>query len=403
MKPSPRFIVGATLLTAFAALAATGRVLEKSVAAQSGKVPTFQVDPLWPKPLPNKWVMGSVIGVGVDSKDHIWMIHRLSTIDRNEIAAAQNPPISECCFPAPPVLVFDQAGNLIHFLERPDDPRAPTGGARAEVMPKSEHGLYIDHRDNVWLADNDANAGEVVKLSQAGKHLLTIGAPLKPAKDSNDISAVHCATNMFVERTANEVYVADGYCNRRLIVFDADTGAYKRHWGAYGKKPDDSDMYNSGRAQVGKDYDPTKVSQQFGRAVHGVEISKDGLVYVNDRTNNRIQVFRQDGTFVSETFINRNSRWYGSSFETAFSADPGQQFVYNTDGTSQRITILDRKSMQIIGSFGQGGRYPGQFYAVHSIATDSKGNIYTGETNEGKRLQRFLYKGLGPASTKSTR
>jgi DNA-binding beta-propeller fold protein YncE len=343
---------------------------------------------MWPKPLPNKWVMGSVIGVAVDpANDNVWMIHRLSTISDNEKAAALNPPISECCYPAPPVLAFDQAGDLIKSW----------GGPGTGPWPDGEHGIFIDHLGNVWTGGNGPKDNQIMKFTQDGKFLQMIGTPGK-STGSNDTENMRFPPNMFVDPTNNEIYVADGYGNRRVIVFDAASGKYKRHWGAYGSRPDDEDTYNAGRGQVGKDYDPNKVAKQFSRTVHGVEVSNDGLVYVNDRINNRFQVFKKDGTFVAEQFINKNARWYGSSFEMAFSPDKEQRFLYNADGVDQRINILDRKTLRIIGGFGTGGRYPGQFYAVHSIASDSRGNIYTGETNEGKRLQRFVYKGLGPAT-----
>ncbi len=149
---------------------------------------------------------------------------------------------------------------------------------------------------------------------------------------------------------------------------------------------------------VSKDYNPRNPSKQFGRAVHGVVISRDGLVYVSDRVNDRIQVFQKDGTFVRELFINRQTRGYGSAFNSAFSSDPNQEYLYNVDGMNQVVDVIKRDSMQIVSAFGGGGRYPGQFYSVHSVAVDSKGNLYTGESLEGKRLQRFLYKGMGTTS-----
>ena len=189
----------------------------------------------------------------------------------------------------------------------------------------------------------------------------------------------------------NEVYVADGYGNRRVIAFDADTGAYKRHWGAYGNRPDDSDAYNGSGATVGSDYDPDlPPATQFGRAVHGVALSVDRRLYVADRVNNRVQAFQTDGTFIKEGFVDKATRGFGSVFELAFSKDAGQRYLYNPNGMNQSVDILDRESLEVVGRFGQGGRYPGQFYSVHSITLDSRGNIYTGETLEGKRLQRFL-------------
>ncbi len=174
-------------------------------------------------------------------------------------------------------------------------------------------------------------------------------------------------------------------------MFDADTGAYKRHWGAYGNRPDDSDAYNGSGATVGSDYDPDlPPDTQFGRAVHGVALSVDRRLYVADRVNNRVQAFQTDGTFIKEGFVDKATRGFGSVFELAFSKDAGQRYLYNPNGMNQSVDILDRESLEVVGRFGQGGRYPWQFYSVHSITVDSRGNIYTGETLEGKRLQRFL-------------
>ncbi len=185
------------------------------------------------------------------------------------------------------------------------------------------------------------------------------------SQGSNDTANFSRPAKLFIDQATNELYVADGYSNKRVIVFDADTGQYKRHWGAYGNKPDDT---NLGR------YNPdAPPAQQFRNPVHCAELSKDGLLYVCDRSNDRIQVFKKDGTFVKEKFVANKTLGDGSVWDIAFSKDPQQKYLY-------------------------GGRQPGQFYAVHSIATDSKGNIYTTETYEGKRLQRFVYKGLGPVT-----
>ena len=379
---------GATILILLATLAAGQHLLDRTIVARgqrSGQVPRFQVDPLWPKPLPNLWVMGSVIGVSVDSRDQIWMIHRPSSLSDTERAATLDAPLAACCVPAPPILVFDQEGNLVNSW----------GGPGAGYQwPQSEHGLYVDYKDNVWIGGNGSNDHQIVKFTRDGRFLLQIGRS-GMSMGSNDTENLKQPTTMTVDPVANEVYVADGYGNRRVIVFDADSGEYKRHWGAYGNRPDDADPYNASSGTVGPDYDPDKPpSRQFSRAVHGVTISDDRLVYVADRVNNRVQVFEPDGTFVQEAFVDKRTRGFGSVFELAFSKDRGQQFLYNPNGMNQSVDILLRDSLEVVARFGQGGRYPGQFYAVHSIAVDSRGNIYTGETLEGKRLQRFVYQGM---------
>jgi DNA-binding beta-propeller fold protein YncE len=389
------------IATAFAATAAAlgvaSWVLEKrAVRAATVMAPQFEVDPLWPKPLPNHWVIGNTIGVSVDAQDHVWIIHRAASLERMETYAAQNPPAAECCSPAPPVLEFDQAGNLIGHWGGP---------GQGYDWPESNHGITVDYKGNVWIGGN-ARAPEqkadgpalptrdnmVLKFTQDGKFLMQIGHP-KASKGSNDVQNLNRPAKLFVDPKTNELYVADGYGNRRIIVYDADTGKYKRHWGAYGHKPDDAPM--------GK-YDPAAPpAQQFRNPVHCAELSNDGLLYVCDRVNDRIQVFRPDGTFVKEVFIAKNTLGDGSVWDIAFSKDPQQRYIYLADGSNEKVYIIQRDTLEILTSFGDGGRQPGQFYAVHSIATDSKGNIYTTETYRGQRVQRFVYKGLAPVTKKN--
>jgi len=231
----------------------------------------------------------------------------------------------------------------------------------------------------------------VLKFDKQGKFLLQIGKP-NSSKGSNDTANLRLAAKIFEDPKRNEIYVADGYGNHRVIVFDADTGKYKRHWGAYGNKPNDVDA---------GDYKPdAPPAQQFRNPVHCAVLSHDDLVYVCDRVNDRIQVFRPDGTFVKEALIEKQTLGSGSVWDIAFSRDPEQQFLYIADGENNRVHIVDRQSLQVLTSFGQGGRQPGEFYGVHSIATDSKGNIYTTETYRGQRVQRFLYKGLALVTRK---
>jgi DNA-binding beta-propeller fold protein YncE len=218
---------------------------------------------------------------------------------------------------------------------------------------------------------------------------MQIGKPWQ-SKGSNDVENLKGPAKIFVDPKTNELYVADGYGNKRVIVFDADTGKYKRHWGAYGHKPDDTDPGN---------YNPdAPIDQQFRSPVHCAQLSNDDLLYVCDRLNDRIQVFKPDGTFVKEQIIEKRTLGDGSVWDIAFSKDPGQKFIYLADGANEKIHILLRDTLQEVTNFGDGGRQPGAFYAVHSIATDSKGNIYTTETYRGQRLQKFVYKGMGPVT-----
>jgi len=376
-------LIGSTFLALLAALRIGATVLENRVAAQGRggvQAPMFQVDPLWPKPLPNHWVIGSTIGVSVDARDHVWIVHRPDTLQPKEVSASANPPAASCCSPAPPVLEFDAEGNLIGHWGGP--------GPGYE-WPQSNHGITADYKGNVWIGGNGRTDAQILKFTAGGKFLLQIGHQGKSG-GSDDVENLKGAAKIFVDPATNEAYVADGYGNKRVIVFDADTGRYKRHWGAYGNKPDDTDL---GR------YNPdAPPARQFRSPVHCAELSKDGLLYVCDRPNDRLQVFKKDGTFVKEVFVAKTTLADGSVWDIAFSKDPQQKYIYLADGSNEKVYIILRETLEILTSFGDGGRQPGQFYAVHSIASDSKGNIYTTETYEGKRVQKFVYRGLGPVT-----
>ncbi len=400
--------VGAGFLAIIAALGVGYITLEKRAAVEAATVqaPMFEVDPLWPKPLPNHWLMGMTIGVSVDAQDHIWIIHRQGSLEKGELHASTNPPIAMCCAAAPPVLEFDQDGTLLRHWGGPGN---------GYDWPDSNHGITIDYKGNVWIGGNGRGkapgparpAGEgpdesaasanrsyndnmVLKFTQDGQFLMQIGKP-NSSKGSNDVENLRLPAKTFIDKQTNEVYVADGYGNHRVIVFDAETGKYKRHWGAYGHVPDDTDMGN---------YNPdAPPPQQFRNPVHCADLSVDRLLYVCDRVNDRIQVFKPDGTFVKEAFIAKRTLGSGSAWDIAFSKDPQQKYIYLADGENDRIHILLRDTLEVLTTFGEGGRQPGEFYGPHSIATDSKGNIYVTETYRGQRVQKFIYKGLGPITS----
>ena len=376
-------------------------------AQQAVQAPRFEVDPLWPKPLPNHWLLGSAVGVAVDARDHVFVVHLTDTFNaRTEIGAASNPPTGECCLPAPNVLEFDPAGNLVGHWG---------GAGKGHPWPTANHGIAIDPQNNIWIGGAGGMDTQLFKFSRDGKFLMQVGqsvsaptpaaarpgdttyagvsgaprpqqanrpvgrggGPQLPAA-SNRTDAFGGAAGIAFDRAANEAFVADGYRNRRIAVIDLATGAIKRYWGAFGNKPDDA----------------VRTSQQFGNPVLCAELANDDMVYVCDRANNRIQVFRKDGTFVKEKVVAPNTKGEGSVWDIAFSRDPQQRYLYVADGLNMKIHILDRQSLNVLTSFGDGGRQPGQFFALHSIATDSKGNIYTTETYEGKRVQKFTFKGV---------
>ena len=380
-------LIAAAFAVGVLALNAGSRALEARASEDMVTAPRFEVDPVWPKPLPNHWVMGNVIGVGIDARDHVFVVHRNDTFDaQKEIGAAQNPPISECCVPAPPVIEFDPAGNVVAAWSGPP-------ADKAYVWPTSNHGIAVDDQGNIWIGGNGAgNAAigqgsdsHILKFTHDGKFLQQIGVP---GQAPNSAAKDHFGrvAKISFDIKAQEAFVADGYANHRVAVLDMKTGALKRFWGAYGNVPSDSNFgpYNPDAPLI----------KQFRTPVHCAEPSVDGLVYVCDRPNDRIQVFKEDGTFVREKIIAPRTLGDGSVWDIAFSKDKAQKYMFLADGKNERIYVMDRASLEIMTSFGDGGRQPGMWFAVHSIATDSKGNIITTETYEGKRVQKFVYKGI---------
>jgi DNA-binding beta-propeller fold protein YncE len=300
----------------------------------------------------------------------VWVIHRAAMVTEKKV----------CCKPAPIVMQFDQSGRMLQGWGGP-------GEGYEWPAEKNEHGIFVDHQNNVWIAGRGATGtseNQILKFDAKGKFLLQIGRRGK-GTGSNDTENLGQPADMAVYPGTNELFVADGYGNRRVIVFDAATGAYKRHWGAYGNRPDDS----ASREQINQG----PGNPQFNQ-VHHLRISKDGLVYVADRLNRRIQVFRIDGTFVKEAFIRRDTKESaGTVSSLAFSADPEQQFIYSADQTENVILILDRQTLQERGTLGRLGRYAGQFVSPHNIATDANGNLYVAEDVGGQRVQKFMIKG----------
>jgi hypothetical protein len=385
-------LIGATFVVAIGILAVAEVLLQQAVTAQEGggtvQAPRFEVDPFWPKPLPNNWVLGQTIGVWVDEQDVIWIVHRGSaTLADNEKALELKN--GECCAAAPPVLAFDPNGNLV---------RSWGGPGQGYDWPTANHGIFIDHLGNVWIGGNGPGDSHLVKFTRDGKFLQQFGRPNarrgppnaqgQPTYvgGSNDQQNFGRIAKIFVDPKANEAFLADGYLNKRVAVIDAMSGKMKRYWGAYGNKPDDTPV---------PAYDPAAPpAKQFRNPVHCAMLSNDGLLYVCDRNSDRLQVFKPDGTFIREVFIARGTKASGSVWDVAFSRDPQQQYLYISDGMNNRVYVLRRDTLDVLTSFGTGGRQPGQFFGVHSIATDSKGNLYTTETWEGKRLQKFVYRGL---------
>jgi hypothetical protein len=383
-----KLAIGSFLAAALVALGiGQSKLQEPTIAASNDTMaPAFQVDPLWPKPLPNHWITGNTIGVDVDDRDHIFTVHRNTENmfgGRTEIGLALG--VAECCTPAPPILEYDIEGNLINAWG------GPVEGAPYQ-WPESNHGIEVAANGDVWIGGNGGPDSHVLVFSRDGDYIRTVGVPGEDF-DSNSTTAFGRVAEIAIDEEAGEAYFADGYVNKRVAVVDVATGAFKRYWGAYGSSTvddDADDTYTPG--QPGPDV--------FRGPVHCAEPSNDGLIYVCDRGADRVQVFRPDGTFVSEHIYNPATLAQGSTWDIAFSPDEDQEFIYLADGQNFKISIIDRESMEVLYTFGDGGRQPGLFYAPHSIATDSEGNIYTTETYEGKRVQKFLYQGMRPVTVR---
>jgi len=335
--------------------------------------PRYRVDPLWPQELPNNWIIGQVGGMAVDREDHIWVLQRPASDTVDEIGASLKPPRSLCCIAAPPVLEFDAQGHLLHSWGGPGE---------GFDWPKSEHGIYVDKDGNVWIGGSAPTDRHVLKFKKDGHFLMQIGHPSSDPADSSRTDILGRPAGIEVDSQAHEVYIADGYLNKRVIVFDSDTGEFKRLWGAYGNPPNDADPGA---------YDPAAPpDQQFRNPVHCVHISRDGFVYVCDRVNDRMQVFTKQGKFIKEFTVRPQTLGIGSVWQFAFSTDEQQKFLLVADGENNVIWTIRRDDGAVVGQTGHNGRNSGQFHWLHQLVSDSRGDLYTGEVDTGKRIQKFV-------------
>ena len=427
---------------ALVALSAAFAIWQDRVAqADRSEHPKYVVDPSWPRPLPHQWQIGQVPGIAVDKDDNIWIVQRMRELTNDERAAdnfgqpespgAGNPQrrngeprlqggLADCCLPAPAVMQFDPNGRLLRAWGGPADPQfAPApefvvGAAGSKCpepaceWPTTEHGIYVDYKMNVWLGGQ--GGGSVLKFSADGDFLLKIGRRVAPVRNSNDTSGGENGTPLLAQPAdlevdpgpntpsgRDELYIADGYTNLRIVVVDADTGMYLRHWGAYGQNPV-NDTGNVGPYIKGQPPAP-----HFRNPVHAVRITNDGKVYVADRVNDRIQVFDKrtvgqpcvpggPGTcgFLGEIFVATDTLLNGSTWDVDVSPDADQTYLFNADGSNQYVWTLLRRTGHILDRFGRNGRMAGQFHWVHNLAVDSHGNIYTAEVDTGKRIQKFV-------------
>ena len=399
-----RWLAGLASVLLLIASVVSPRVLGRDAAAQGGRYPTFEVDPTYPPALPDGMAFGNVSKVVTDKQDHVWIIHRPRTVKEKK--------------PAPAVVELDANGKFIQGWGGP---------AAGYDWPDAEHNIFVDHTDHVWISGTSPSGQSVtrdsddmlLKFTKQGKFVKQFGGRSMNL-GSKDPLSVNKPGDLFVHAKTNEVYVADGYGNRRLIVYDATTLAYKRMWGAFGNTPEDEPGHSGGRGGNGgplailpADRPPAPADgakpapaapvvldttgpgrQQFGEPVHSVAVSNDDMVYVGDRGSRRFQVFTLKGTYQRQLFVNRAGPSGGSVCGFAFSPDPEQEFLYVADYGNSRIVIVDRKKLEIVYQFGSRGAAPGQFQGVHMLATDSKGNLYAAEVAPGARLQKFTFKGM---------
>jgi len=390
--PTRRLVLRASMTVVLMVLAL---LFTASTSPQEERPPRYEVDAAWPKPLPDKWLIGQVGGLAVDKHDHIWINQRPRSLTDDEKGAGPNPPTrteprSLCCKAAPSVMEFDGEGNLLQAWGGPEDPskcKAPTC-----LWPENEHGIFVDDDDHVWVSGNGPDDRMLLEFSPDGKFLMMIGGSFAGPPDSNSKTSVGRVAGIFVDSDRKEVYVADGYLNSRVAKFNAQTGAFLKAWGAYGHPPIDPPAVPTpaNPTAIYSQQPPNENSPSFNRPVHCIVLSRDGLVYVCDRSNNRIQVFNREGEFQHQFVFDPATRGNGSTWSIALSPDKEQRYLIYADGENNFFRVIERKSGTILGTFGRGGRNAGQFHWLHQIAVDSKGNIYTGEVDTGKRMQKFV-------------
>jgi hypothetical protein len=368
-------------------------------------IPRYRVDPFWPKELPSNWMLGSIDHLFLDQDDHVWVFHQPGLLQRDQAGLAQDPPLSECCVPAPTIIEFDSDGNVLKSW------RGPTA---APHWPAGAGPIGIDSNKNIWMTasgrrpgihvprpeakNRPYGGGDLLQFSLAGDLLLEIGRNPRDSGASNnqDTGMFGVPTGVQVDERAHEVYVADGYTNRRIVVYDSVTGAFKRGWGAYGmplsqiENVDYEDNPEIVRPiNLGQDYNPDAPPPKQFRGAMIVRLSNDGLVYVGDEENDRIQVFTTQGKFVKEFFVAPRTLDEGSVMDVALSRDPKQKFLIIADGSNNVVWVLNRNDGSVVTKFGGRGHNVGQFSYLHAVDTDSHGNIYTGEVKYNYRIQKF--------------
>ncbi|MCJ2185894.1 NHL repeat-containing protein [Novosphingobium beihaiensis] len=366
--------------------------IESEHLAPDVPMPLFQADAEWPR-LPADTILGQVPGLSVDGEDRVWIVQRPNSLNQHEAGLAQDPPTTQgCCRPAPHVMRFSADGQLLAAWGGPE--LAPSRNGETQ-WPSNVHGIFAAQDGTVWIGGNGKGDHVVLNFTAEGQYLRQIG---KRGRTAGNLSRDSLGNPADISQTGGKVLVADGYINKRIVAFDAADLSFERTWGAYGGTPGASvraQPFDQSQAASTRDGGADPQAREFGDIVHCVERGPDALIYVCDRRNNRIQVFRDEGEkleFVRDIVIAPETGGLRTASDVAFS--PDGQFLYVADMANGKVWVLLRESDRVIGSFGRNGRYPGQFIWLHSVETDSLGNVYTSEVGTGRRVQKFVLTGM---------
>ena len=388
------------IVSAFALfLGATGSAQSQNkVQAMDGNgAPLFQVDPFWPGPLPNRWSMQQVTGIYVDHMDIVWFLNRPNGAEGDEIGGEDSPQRMACCVSGPEVVAMDQDANIVH---------AWGNAAHHPNWPRSLQTVIADREGFVWVGGL-APTDSILKFTREGEFVWDFGRRppegVQPEEDNTETEVLTQKGRFQLDQDAREIYILNW---KRVLVYDMDTGDFKRGWGGHGMPL--SEITNDRIPPYNWDGTRPPEEPQFVPALHFIEISNDGLVYVGERGQNRMQVFQKDGTWVRDIYVAEGTPAErlgptqcggvgnrkelppcGTMYKMAISKDAEQKYLYVADTANSSVWIVDRQSGETLGSFGGNGRYAGQLHWINAIATDSDGNIYTGEVEHAKRIQKF--------------
>ncbi|MEO9947379.1 MAG: hypothetical protein ABJH28_17720 [Paraglaciecola sp.] len=357
----------------------------------SHAVPQFKVDAGWPD-MPATWLIGQVPGLALDKHDNVWVLHRPNSLSRIDLGLTNNSGL--CCEAAPHVLQFSPDGQLLNAWGGPD--KAPVIDGQSQ-WPSTVHGLYVDDEDTVWLGGNGKGDHVVLNYTQKGEFIRQFGRRGETGGNLSE-STLGNPADIFHDTESNRVLIADGYINKRVTAFDSKEDTFEQLWGAYAGLPGGGTRdgaFDVSQAVASADKNSV-TAENFGDIVHCVVQSDDGRIYVCDRKNNRLQVFKMNESgkveFLQEVIIAKDTGGVGSATDVDFS--PDNKYMYVADMMNGRIWVLWHDTYEVLGSFGRPGRYPGQFTWLHSVVVDSEGNLYTSEVNTGRRVQKFVLTGF---------